>query len=450
MSGQRLRTIVVAATALAAGTAGGTVTAAPPAAISLTAGQRAHAAAAPGSDATIVAKSFTAELGKVAQATVTCPAGKRVVGGGVGRTEASAPALGWIQQSGPVDETGEAANTETGDVARGWSVTVRNGGALRPDFRVYAICSATSDATIEAKPLPLAPGQTGQASASCPTGTRAVGGGVGVINPTTPAFGELLRSGPLDETGSPLGTNTGDIARSWNAFLYNSAAANEYRVFALCSAGSDATIEVKTVSIERDREPATDVVAQCPSGRRALAGGVISPEVVGQGRPSLTQSGPLDETAKTASTDSGDIARAWSATIYNLEPQPAAREFRVVAICTEDAPTPRCVGKPATIVGTPGPDSLKGTAGADVIAGLGGNDTVAGLGGNDTVCGGSGNDSISGGAGSDTLAGEAGNDTLAGGAGNDTLLGGLGNDTLVGGPGVDRLSGGPGQNTVKP
>src|SRR5207342_3841686 len=101
-----------------------TVTAAPPAAISpaVTAGQRAHAAAAPGSDATIVAKSFTVERGNVApgtappptHATVTCPAGKRVVGGGMGRTEASAPALGWIQQSGPVDETGEAANTETG------------------------------------------------------------------------------------------------------------------------------------------------------------------------------------------------------------------------------------------------------------------------------------------------------------------------------------------------
>src|SRR5687767_13417896 len=45
--------------------------------------------------------------------------------------------------------------------------------------------------------------------------------------------------------------------------------------------------------------------------------------------------------------------------------------------------TARCAGRPATKVGTPGPDNLRGTTGRDVIAAMGGNDAIAALGGND-------------------------------------------------------------------
>ncbi len=88
----------------------------------------------------------------------------------------------------------------------------------------------------------------------------------------------------------------------------------------------------------------------------------------------------------------------------------------------------RCLGKQATITGTPGRDTLRGTAKADVIAGLGGNDVVRALGGNDVVCGG------------------AGKDRISGGKGRDRLVGGKGRDTLRGGPGRDRLKGGPGRD----
>lgn len=49
---------------------------------------------------------------------------------------------------------------------------------------------------------------------------------------------------------------------------------------------------------------------------------------------------------------------------------------------------PRCDGRRATIVGTPGRDVLRGTPRADVIAALGGADVVRGLGGADVICGG--------------------------------------------------------------
>jgi Ca2+-binding RTX toxin-like protein len=87
-----------------------------------------------------------------------------------------------------------------------------------------------------------------------------------------------------------------------------------------------------------------------------------------------------------------------------------------------------CKGKPATIVGTNGPEVRKGTSGKDVIVGLGGNDKLSGLAGNDVICGGSGKDTLKGGKGKDTLLGQKGKDTLKGGPGKDKLKGGAGRD----------------------
>lgn len=107
-----------------------------------------------------------------------------------------------------------------------------------------------------------------------------------------------------------------------------------------------------------------------------------------------------------------------------------------------------CRGRPATIVGTAGPDVLVGTPGDDVIAGRGGNDLILGLGGDDLICGGDGDDLIWGGDGDDELWGGEGNDRLYGEAGADRLYGEAGNDVLWGGPGPDFLSGGDGDDTL--
>ncbi len=91
----------------------------------------------------------------------------------------------------------------------------------------------------------------------------------------------------------------------------------------------------------------------------------------------------------------------------------------------------RCAGKPATKVGTSGPNKLRGTPRRDVIAGLGGNDVIRGLAGNDLLCGGKGKDRLLGGGGRDTLLGQAGRDTLRGGPGRDKLRGGPGRDKQI-------------------
>lgn len=454
MSGRRFLLTALAAGALA-GTLSTAVTEAPasPGALAATAASPSGAAT-PGSDATIVATSFTVAQGQVGTGVATCPAGTRVVGGGLGQITSD----GVILESGPVDETGSPSQTRTGDVARSW-LAAGSGG----EWRVFAICSATSDSTIAVAPL----GKGGQdararATATCPAGARAVGGGVLRITPL-PGLDEgglfdhpVMASEPLDQTGLTAGTESGTIARSWAATVFlRSDDPEQYQVLAICSAGSDATVVSKRFTMDSCVGCGKSAVVTCPADRRALGGGVGQIGTTGFGR--LFQSAPVDETGEPKSTETGDLARSWSTFANNFAGEDGV-EYRVSALCASSpagttptpAPAARCAGLKATIVGTAGPDVLRGTARADVIAGLGGNDTISGLGGNDVVCGGAGNDTIAGGAGNDRLAGEAGNDRLDGGPGNDALSGGPGNDSLVGGPGVDTLAGGPGTNTVKP
>lgn len=92
---------------------------------------------------------------------------------------------------------------------------------------------------------------------------------------------------------------------------------------------------------------------------------------------------------------------------------------------------PRCAGRSATIVGTPGDDNLHGTGGRDVVNGLGGDDTINGRRGRDRLCGAGGADNLGGGPGADTLRGAKGNDDLDGGPDSDNCTQGAGKGDVV-------------------
>ena len=96
-----------------------------------------------------------------------------------------------------------------------------------------------------------------------------------------------------------------------------------------------------------------------------------------------------------------------------------------------------CLGRPVTIVGTPGADDLSGGLGRDVFLGLGGNDVFQGSVNADRACGGEGGDHLIGGPGDDRLAGGDGGDVLWGESGDDRLIGGMGVDVCRGGAGSD-------------
>jgi Ca2+-binding RTX toxin-like protein len=130
---------------------------------------------------------------------------------------------------------------------------------------------------------------------------------------------------------------------------------------------------------------------------------------------------------------------------------PALVIVGVLSLPAKGAAT-RCLGRTATIVGTPRNDDIIGTSGDDVIVGRGGTDSIEGRGGNDRICGGKGGfgddelETLLGGAGSDRIDGSWGSDGLSGGAGSDLLVGGPGEyDFFNGGPGSDRIIGGRGE-----
>jgi Ca2+-binding RTX toxin-like protein len=131
------------------------------------------------------------------------------------------------------------------------------------------------------------------------------------------------------------------------------------------------------------------------------------------------------------------------------------------------AATTYCMGQPANIVTTSGPDlDVRGNPYAvDVVALLGGNDSYIDDGSGDIVCLGPGNDriqttnlggdlagddQIDGGTGDDVIYGFGGRDLVYGGDGNDYVVGSdgddavfgeAGNDTVIGGPGFDQVEG---------
>jgi Ca2+-binding RTX toxin-like protein len=109
---------------------------------------------------------------------------------------------------------------------------------------------------------------------------------------------------------------------------------------------------------------------------------------------------------------------------------------------------PTCFGKPATIVGSNGPNKISGTAYSDVIVARGGSDVIKAKGnkanhGRDFVCGGEGKDQIFGNGDAEKISGGPGNDRLNGGHGNDLIVGDnfgpasesgpTGRDTILGG-----------------
>jgi Ca2+-binding RTX toxin-like protein len=108
----------------------------------------------------------------------------------------------------------------------------------------------------------------------------------------------------------------------------------------------------------------------------------------------------------------------------------------------------RCMGVPATEVGSPGPDTIVGTPGRDVIVGLGGDDVIYGLGGGDLICGWGGNDTIYGGPGADEIRGGKGRDRVHGSNGSDHLTGDGGVDYIFGGEGADVIYGKAGDDRL--
>src|SRR5262249_22555071 len=120
------------------------------------------AMASAGDDAHLL-YDFFMSVPAVTSDSVQCPQGERALSGGV-------DAAGPISITGPLDETGSFSLTTTGDVPRYWYSAATNPG---PGFGAafYAVCSASSDATIQATTFTLTgAGAEATATTGCPSG----------------------------------------------------------------------------------------------------------------------------------------------------------------------------------------------------------------------------------------------------------------------------------------
>jgi Ca2+-binding RTX toxin-like protein len=113
--------------------------------------------------------------GQSAATAAACPEGRRLDGGGVLAAGGLSAGLDYtVEVSGPLDGSGMTANTDDLDEAYFWYASVHNSSGSTQTFRVIAICTDGSDATIHAEAFrdspPTTPGGGG-------AGGGAAGGG---------------------------------------------------------------------------------------------------------------------------------------------------------------------------------------------------------------------------------------------------------------------------------
>ena len=142
------------------------------------------------SDAVVSDAPLAVPAGGTGTASVACSPG-RATGGGVLPVGSSAGAV--VRTTQPLDAGGVPASTAAGAASRGWFASVGSPGAGPLTYRVVALCSATSDATIITAILPGIVGENSRAGRACDDDSRTTGGGLGA---TSPASVTLRYAGP--------------------------------------------------------------------------------------------------------------------------------------------------------------------------------------------------------------------------------------------------------------
>ncbi len=285
------------------------------------------ASASRANDATVQTGDFTLSFNNDGGATAYCPPGRTATGGGFGTVDPP-PLNVAINTSAPVNKTQLPGRTRTGDRARAWYAFAYSGIGGDENMKVFAICSASTDARVRVASFSVPPSRTKSMVVSCPRGQRAVGGGLGIA--TSPISGVYEEgSGPLSKSMSVSGTSTGDSPRAWEVAAYNGfGVARSFQALAICSKSARPRIVASRVPVAPN--DSVEVASSCPAGRRALGGGVL---VLGKPTPDLQfeESGPLSAAGTTAGTVDGDVAVSWDGDVYNRSS--TTRSFKTLAVC---------------------------------------------------------------------------------------------------------------------
>jgi hypothetical protein len=189
-----------------------------------------------------------------------CPAGTRVVGGGVSLSGPTTEGL--VRTSAPQPIGGPSVKPK-----KGWIGTVRSTSASIHDLVVTAICANVRVKYVRSS-APLDEGATGSATAVCPPGTKVLGGGASLSD--TGGAGRLTTSGPVPVGDPAVNPDTG-----WNAVALNTTGADPQRlnVVAICANLPQAQYVQTIRSVAPDAD--VNAVALCPAGSRVTGGGIF-------------------------------------------------------------------------------------------------------------------------------------------------------------------------------
>ena len=308
------------------------------------------ASASPGDDAHLEIVRHTGVA--TSEAAVPCPTGERALGGGVFTESGNSPVA--IGADGPLDETGLTANTDDGDVARFWFTEAVTGRAS-DTFTHYAVCSASSDATLKTKALTIpsllicpsgcsldTPGRSGEL-ANCPDGTRAISGGFGSPE-NAMGYRRAIFNQPLAAGANLAGTTTGAVAQGWYFFGENDNpdADAHMKVFAVCSPTAQATVQ--TTSFDTGSPAQSSAV--CPATARSTGGGFGATTNSAFG--DWVSSAPATSGGSPATSES-DAPRGW---FGRVDATGFAATYRVYALCEPGPPLPAAAGAPAAALRT--------------------------------------------------------------------------------------------------
>jgi hypothetical protein len=177
-----------------------------------------YATCSASSDATVQVQQFdvaagTGDMPARDGAAAECPSEERTIGGGLVPVTTPLSGATSADASGPLDESGLTRNTEDGDVAMFWYSAVANVTSGSRYYRTVAICSPASTATVQVTPADANLYSLTAAAPGCPTGSRALSGGVsGEYTIAT----QIDSSAPADATGATT-LGDGEVARSWSS-----------------------------------------------------------------------------------------------------------------------------------------------------------------------------------------------------------------------------------------
>jgi hypothetical protein len=256
-------------------------------------------------------------------ASVSCPHGQRALSGGV--VQDGPPADLVLRASGPLNASGELAKTVDGDRPVKWYAAVSNQESSAIDVRIFVVC-ARADVIVETSKFNMPQGEAKEKSVACPGSRRAVGGGV-IRTGGSDGVSFVKQDGPTDEDGSYASTEDGDVPKAWLSAMQNQGTNRPFKAFAVCARGSGAALSVFSDQVTSGTATA---YSECPSGERALGGGVLSDQA-SDNAFGVSPNGPVDETGTAAATEKGDVPQAWYGGLTSIVGQPA--DFKVLAIC---------------------------------------------------------------------------------------------------------------------